>query len=392
MLLDSSTALEFSVDAGTDVEFVAGAINDSGSALSYVTNSGTSNSTTAVSIIAAPSASNTRIVRNVTLRNAGTVPRTITVRLDISAVDRELRVCTLQAGETLDYAEKTGWTHYDANGRPLLATITSDTGFDGASRFLLKAGTAADTVGYWYCTSKDNGSPGAFTPGTPGMAGRTVLGTTEPGVISFPTPASGAMYLTHLSLASTVAHAHLLFDILWIQSGIAVTTTTAQTVNSVAFPARDNNGTTDGDGLMIGLLFAVAATNAGLISNSTVSYTNEAGTASRTATLAANVGSQIPITPAVGTIVWFNLQAGDRGVRSVQSITLGTSLGAGTVHLLVTRPIAMVPAIAANLAAPALVDADPGIKLWNNTALLHCYMASATTATTVAGTMVLANR
>jgi hypothetical protein len=140
------------------------------------------------------------------------------------------------------------------------------------------------------------------------------------------------------------------------------------------------NGTTNGEGCMIGMLTTTANTNAAVISNSTVSYTNSDGTAGRTATLSAIVGSQIPATPVIGTIVWFNLQAGDKGVRSIQSITLGTSLGAGAVSLLIARDIASIGTSIANVQTTRKLS-DPGVRLWNGTCLLHCVLASATTAT-----------
>jgi hypothetical protein len=46
----------------------------------------------------------------------------------------------------------------------------------------------------------------------------------------------------------------------------------------------------------------------------------------------------------------------------------------------------------ANVATPALIDADPGICVWTNPALFHCYQSSATTATVTSGTLAFADR
>ena len=139
---------------------------------------------------------------------------------------------------------------------------------------------------------------------------------------------------------------------------------------------------------MIALLFTAAATNAAVVSNTTVSYTNSAGTAGRTATLSAIVGSQIPATPVIGTIIWFNLQAGDKGVRSIQSITLGTSLGAGSVSLMITRDISTIGTAVVNVSTPKLIGA-PGIRLYNGSCLLHNMLTSTTTATFVTGSLAV---
>jgi hypothetical protein len=125
-----------------------------------------------------------------------------------------------------------------------------------------------------------------------------------------------------------------------------------------------------------------------VISNSTVSYTNSDGTAGRTAILTAIAGAQIPATAVVGTVVFFGLQAGDKGVRSIQSVTLGTSLVTGTISMMITRQVAMVgnPIV---IVPGTKIIGEPGIRLYNGTCILHAFMASATTATVFHGELVI---
>jgi hypothetical protein len=189
-------------------------------------------------------------------------------------------------------------------------------------------------------------------------------------------------------MGASVNHSHLFYDILWVNSGLVVTTTTAQAITTPAFPARDVNGSTNGEGLMIGLMFTAASTNAAVIANSTVSYTNSAGVAGRTATLTAIAGSQIPATPVIGTVVWFNLAAGDKGVRSIQSVTLGTSLLTGAISLFVARDLAMIGTSLVNVTTTRKLS-DPGVRLYNGTCMLHCIQASAATATFFSGEVVI---
>jgi uncharacterized membrane protein YjjB (DUF3815 family) len=108
--------------------------------------------------------------------------------------------------------------------------------------------------------------------------------------------------------------------------------------------------------------------------------------------LANLVGAQIPATPVIGTIVWFMLAAGDKGVMSIQSITLGTSLAAGAVSLLVARPLWSQSVVVANVGAPSHPPLVPGILLYNGTCALACYQASATTATTTSATIAVVER
>ena len=127
---------------------------------------------------------------------------------------------------------------------------------------------------------------------------------------------------------------------------------------------------------------------AAVASNATVSYTNSDGVSGRTATLSAIVGSQAPATPVIGTLIWFNLAAGDKGVRSIQSITLGTSWVSGSISLMITRDIATIGTTIPNVTAQKVIG-SPGIRLYNGTCLLHCNVASATTATFYSGELTI---
>lgn len=337
--------------------------------------------------VAAPASGAKRLIKTASFTNRDADACTVRVQKDDSTSDFSLR------GDVLLYSGDS--LHYEDGGRGWYVERAMDgSAYSGRSVGFWKTGTGADTVGYFYCHSKDAGFPGAWAPGTPGLGGRTTDGTTstDAGCLVVPDPSTGGNFLTSVELASTVAQFYWLIDILWVNSGAVVTTTTGQTVNSGTLPARDANGSTNGEGCMIGLLFTAASTNAAAISNSTVTYTNSDGTGGRTATLAALVGAQIPVTPAVGTIVWFCLAAGDKGVRSIQTLTLGTSLVTGAVSLLIARQVATYSSIVANVGNGPREPMSPGIRLWNGSCLLLCYQASATTATTASGSITVQER
>lgn len=194
-----------------------------------------------------------------------------------------------------------------------------------------------EAAGQWHNLGVVAGNPGAWTLGSPGMAGATVAANALGGALRFDNPTSGEARLAKLfAAAASNIIALLLYDLLWYQSGIAETTTTGQTVNSVAFPARDIAGTVNGDGVEAWMHCTTATTNGGAVANTTLGYTNQAGTASRSAGLAYDW----PATAVAGTMVPFGLQGSDRGVQSIQSVTLGTSYGGGQVELLAVRRIA----------------------------------------------------
>lgn len=356
------------------------------SALALADASGAFNGTTDVVLVNAPAASTQRQVVRIGIANVDTVAHFVTLFKDVSGTEYIIIKVYLKPGEELHWTRTAGWRITDSEGR--FEGDILDVVRDPPRQRLpfMKVGTGPDTTGYWYCYSKDGAFPGAWAPGSPGLNGRNTDGTTttDAGCFQILNPAAGNNYLTRFVCGATTASLVMLFDVLWVNSGIVVTTTTAQAITSGTLPARDEVGSTDGVGLLIGLLTTTANTNAAVINNATVNYTNSDGTAGRTATLANLVGAQIPISPAIGTIVWFRLQAGDKGVRSIEGITLGTSLVAGAVSLLIARPLTLAPCLAQNPAEEPF-PIDPGIKLYNGTCALLCMVASGTTATTVHG-------
>lgn len=212
---------------------------------------------------------------------------------------------------------------------------------------IFKAAFTGEAAGQFHSSFYLAGRPGAATAPSPGLNGAAL--TSYAGQIPFPAAVGGenvylaAMEATQAANIGSVT----LCDRLWHNSGIVVTTTTAQAITHPGLPARDANGATDGEGIMLALEVSTATTNASAVTTITASYTNQAGTAGRTATIAS-----FPATAVAGTFVPFTLQAGDTGVRSVQSITLGSTLtGGGPIHLVQYRQIATIGVPLANVAA-----------------------------------------
>jgi len=344
---------------------------------------------TATNIVASPGAATSRNLKGLYISNNSVGTNcTVAVQHFDGANTVELIEFVLLPGENLGYREDGSWVHRDSQGAEYPPSGLGN--YNGKLIPFMKTSTAAKAAGNWYCTSKDVGYPGAWAPGTPGVNGRVTDGmqSADYGCIPITNASSGSNYLTALDMQSSINHTHDFFDCLWVNSGLVVTTTTAQAIVTPTLPARDVNGTSSGEGCGIALLFVAAATNASAISNTTVSYTNSKGAAGRTATLTTATGSAIPASPVIGTMIWFALAAGDTGVQSIQSITLGTSLVTGTISLMITRDICTIGTTIANVAAAKTIG-SPGIKLYNGTCLLHNIMASATTATFMSGSLAV---
>lgn len=244
-----------------------------------------------------------------------------------------------------------------------------------------KSGGTMEAVGVYHSFAYTAGLPGAMTAPASGLSGAAI--TSRAGLINFVNSAN--TYLSGVEAAASVAGQLLIYDRLWDNSGIVVTTTTAQTINSVAWPARDRTGTTDGNQVLFGLEFSAAATNAGAITNCTASYTNSANVAGKT----ANPIYSIPATPAAGTFVPFSLAAGDAGARSIQSLTLGTSLVTGTVHLVAYREIVRLPLPVSNVGASLDAIGTAFTRLYDNTTLGLLWLPTATTGVVLSGAIKL---
>ena len=351
-------------------------------------------SATTTVVVSAPAASTYRLIKSILVRNINaTTVNLVTIKKDISATEYTMFSVVLGISEVLTFTEGAGWQIFDSNGK--LKTSDLERAVGGLNRFVMKSFTAADAAGYWYCGSKDAGIPGAWAVGAPGTAGRITdgLAVADAGCVNFPDAGSGlATYLTQLDASATALQAFYYMDLLWVNSGLVVTTTTAQTVNSITLPARDDDGTSNGKGCMIGILATAALGNAAVVSTSTVSYTNELGVAGRTATLQAVVGYQFPATPVIGTTVWFLLQAGDQGVSSIQTVTLGTSLVSGSISVIIARPIVAAPITVINHNFSNKINDGDGIRLYDRACILPFFQAQNAGTTVFSSNLTVSTR
>lgn len=184
--------------------------------------------------------------------------------------------------------------------------------------------------------------------GQPG-AGSTTLGQaatgavpvdSDTGFLTFSNPGAGNTYLAGVSGISAVSGLLVIWDNVWTWgsggSGWSVTTTTAQNTSSPAALTRP-----DSLGVGTEAWFEVLATMGAGAATPVLSYTNSGGTSGRTTGSAGYAATSI-----IGSMYNMPLQAGDSGVRSVQSLTLTTSMTSGTARICILRRIASLPVVA----------------------------------------------
>jgi hypothetical protein len=137
----------------------------------------------------------------------------------------------------------------------------------------------------------------------------------------------------------------MVVDLLNVSGGLNGTLTTAQTTN---LPTAALTRYTSGEGVMAGIVvYSIIGTTQTTV---TISYTNSAGTSGRTSTATTIGGGFYRET---GVLLPIPLQAGDTGIRSIESVTLaGTTGTAGNFGVCLFKPLAMISLESATGAMP----------------------------------------
>lgn len=208
-------------------------------------------------------------------------------------------------------------------------------------QYIFKLATGTTTTTKMQSQWGRAGIPGPGTYAT--TAAGSILSSSSslvPGQIPFTNPGPGqTLYIINTACTLlSVTNVMFICDRLWHNGGLSVTSTSPQTINSVTWPARDDNNSTNGKGVLIGLEFS-AVVGASTTQNITITYTNSDGIAGRTGTWSSSLGATGTIA---GSFLPFVLQGTDKGVRSIQSFQLSTSLTSGTINLVAYRILAYI--------------------------------------------------
>lgn len=161
--------------------------------------------------------------------------------------------------------------------------------------------------------------------------------------------ASEETFLAQLGFVGATAGTIFVYDRLWHNSALNGTLATAQTFTQPALTRH-----TDGIGVEIWLEWYTATGSTAV--TATVSYTNSDGVSGRTGTCS------IAASPVAGQMMMVLLQAGDKGVLSVQSVTLSATTGtAGNFGVTLIKRKALAPMPVANIAQPPMDFAALGL-------------------------------
>jgi len=182
------------------------------------------------------------------------------------------------------------------------------------------------------------GFPSGATANTEGISGAALTAYT--GQIPFTNPTAGQnTYLGRFSayVQSTTTSLNgtlFLCDRLWHNSSISLTTLSAQTVNSVTFPPRDVNQSTNGEGIYLG--FEISTTMALSATNTlTITYTSSTDTTGSTSVTMTS-------TQSAGTFRIVPLLSGHTGVKAIGTITHSATGNTGAYSLVAFRIMSSV--------------------------------------------------
>lgn len=215
--------------------------------------------------------------------------------------------------------------------------------------------TTAATAGEWHCLARGGGNPGAdalYNTGT-NKAFQAVSDTTAnaTGIQHGGNVSTDTKHIVNASAftaaATTAPCILMLVDLLGFYRITSVTTTGAQTLdNTVTIPRY-----TTGAGVQAFAWNTNSTAMGAATPTLTLSYTNSAGTAGRTTpatlptckTAAANGLILYSGTGSGKYGPFIPMQAGDRGIRSIESASLSVSYVSGEFSIGLCRPLLTLP-------------------------------------------------
>jgi len=201
-------------------------------------------------------------------------------------------------------------------------------------------------------------------------------------------PAGGKqLWLVGVAAACNAVGTLFLFDRLAAESGNSGTVTTAQTLTGCSVN-RYTGAESVGNQIFIEITTAVGATGTTV----TASYTNQDGTAGRTTTATSFGATGLN---EAQRLIMLPLQAGDTGVRSVESVTvLATTGTAGDFTVLILRPLPVLPLpVIGQGAVRDSISGLPGlIEIKTDACLQWAWLANTTTVPSFHAHVVLVEK
>lgn len=254
----------------------------------------------------------------------------------------------------------------------------------GAQKLIVAKANVTAVAGRTTSLWSGAGQPGVGSTTLGQAAAGAVPTDADTGFLKFTNPGAGNSYIGGIrGVNSGATGLVIVYDVLWVWgsggSGWVVTTTTGQNTTAPAALTRP-----DANGTNTELLLECLTTMGAGAATPVATYTNSAGTGSRTTTAMGYAGTSI-----IGSIYNFPLQAGDDGVKSVQTLTLSTTMTSGTARVMIARRVAEFPcSVGAGFMWNALDLGFP--RVYDDAAMLVAFVPNSTASGPLSMSMSLA--
>lgn len=246
-----------------------------------------------------------------------------------------------------------------------------------------KVGTAPEAAGVWHSLWRVGNYPaaggdGGAGSGTPGSGG-TALTLADGGLANWSNQSPDTKHLLALDAQASQDCTIMLYDRLVHVSGISLSSTGNKNVGSAALPRYSGN---DSKGVQVWLeVTTQTATTAPIVTMN--SYTDQDGNTGATGTSITFPATATNVDALIGPMP---LAAGDTGVRSVETVNVGTAGTAGACNVVLLRPLAVIPVLQGTGAERSFLTMLPTLpRLFDGHTLGLAMLATGTTATNVWG-------
>lgn len=239
----------------------------------------------------------------------------------------------------------------------------------GQTLFFNKRLAATSVANVPHTTWTATGNPAAGANPTLGMAGAVVVTSATTGAMPFTNPTGGrTMHALSMSALSTVGGTGSVILVDRIAHA-QINNNQGTASFSPIIDATSRLGT--GEGCM-GFMEVTGALSAAA-NTRTFTYTNQAGSSPRTTPNIVTVASAVVGRVPYADFVWIPLQAGDTGIRSIQSTTLVSGTATGSYNIVLVNPLAPpMPLSAASLLTDRDLVVDiPSLPLIRSDACLN---------------------
>lgn len=244
-------------------------------------------------------------------------------------------------------------------------TINTADGYFGAAKQrvgVFKSGALTTSAGLSFSMWSIAGQPGAGTLAIGNTTTGVLFDDTTAGAPSLQAFGGGATgYLASATFRNTVAGGMTVYDRIWGAGAVNLNALATTSFSSQpAITGRLPGGTGYQD-LEILLEFVVAASNTA--TTVSVGYTNQDGTTGRTTGATTTLASTASLR-----VIRMPLQAGDKGVQKIDSVTVGGTVAtAGSFNVILARRLADLDVRVSNGCDTLAWDALGGAQVFDTT-------------------------